>query len=154
MLREHRVVPAGQWPRERSRGTVTLGFDDRYRRRLRVETETVEAVMFDLPQAVVLADGDGLELDEGGFVAVRAAAEDLVEITAATPELLARAAWHIGNRHFPAEIHQGVILIRDDHVMVAMLEGLGLKVRRVRAPFNPEGGAYAHHHEHEHAHDH
>ncbi len=159
MLHAHRIIPAGQWPSEKSRGTVTLAYDDRYRRRLRLVTDSGEPVMLDLAQAAVLADGDGLALEEGGFVTVRAAAEDLVEITAATPELLTRVAWHIGNRHFPAELHDGRILIRDDHVIVAMVEGLGATVRRVRAPFTPEGGAYAgaapeHGHAHDHGHGH
>jgi urease accessory protein len=159
MLHAHRLVLAGQWPREQSRGTITLTHDDRYRRRLRLATDAGEPLLLDLAQATLLAEGDGLVLEEGGFVAVCAAPEDLVEITAATPELLARAAWHIGNRHFPAELRAASILIRDDHVMVDMLKGLGMSVRHVRAPFNPEGGAYAaeghgHSHDHGHHHDH
>jgi urease accessory protein len=90
---------------------------------------------------------------------VRAAQEDLVEVTAPTSEHLARLAWHIGNRHFPAEILPDCIRIRDDHVLVDMVRGLGGAVRRLRASFNPEGGAYeshghAHGHDHEHHHDH
>ena len=158
MLHARRIAPAGHWPAAQSRGTVTLEFDNRYRRRLRLKTDGGEAVMLDLAQPVVLGDGDGLVLEEGGFVAVRAALEDLVEVTA-PPDLLARLAWHIGNRHFPAELHADRILIRDDHVMVDMLVGFGAKVRRIRAPFNPEGGAYAqangHSHDHDgHGHDH
>ena len=145
MLRAHRIAPAGHWPPEECRGTVTLGYDDRHRRRLRLATDSGEAILLDLPQTAVLADGDGLALAEGGFVAVRAAPEDLVEITAETPALLARIAWHIGNRHVPAELDGQRILIRDDHVMEAMVEGLGGGVRRIKAPFTPEGGAYAAH---------
>jgi urease accessory protein len=156
MLHAHRVIRSGQWPQAESRGTITLAHDDRYRRRLRLATDAGEPILLDLPQATVLADGDGLALDEGGFVAVRAAPEDLVEITASSADLLMRAAWHIGNRHFPAELQAARILIRDDHVMVDMLRGLGVQVRRVRAPFNPEGGAYAQDtgHAHDHEHDH
>ena len=145
MLRAHRIAPAGHWPSAECRGTVTLGYDDRHRRRLRLATDAGEAILLDLPQTAVLADGDGLALSEGGFVAVRAAPEDLVEITAESPALLARIAWHIGNRHVPAELDGQRILIRDDHVIVAMAEGLGGAVRRVKAPFTPEGGAYAAH---------
>jgi urease accessory protein len=145
MLRAHRIAPAGHWPAEQCRGTVTLGYDERHRRRLRLATDAGEAILLDLAQTTVLADGDGLALSEGGFVAVRAAPEDLVEITAGTPALLARIAWHIGNRHVPAELDGRRILIRDDHVIVAMVEGLGGMVRRIQAPFTPEGGAYAAH---------
>ncbi|HEX9464610.1 MAG TPA: urease accessory protein UreE [Alphaproteobacteria bacterium] len=164
MWHAHRVTPAGRWPQEQCRGTLTLAFDDRHRRRIRLATDAGEPVVLDLPQTAVLGDGDGLALAEGGFLAVRAAAEDLVEVTAPTPDLLVRIAWHIGNRHIPAEIRGDRILIRDDHVIVAMVQGLGAAVRRVRAAFTPEGGAYASpahhdhhshgHHDHEHAHDH
>ena len=45
------------------------------------------------------------------------------------------------------------ILIRDDHVIVDMLTGLGASVRKVRAPFDPEGGAYGqHNHDPDHRH--
>ncbi len=124
---------------------------------MQLTTDEGEALVLDLPQAVVLADGDGLMLEAGDFVAVRAAPEDVVEITAPNPDLLLRLAWHIGNRHFPAQILADRILIRDDHVMVDMVEGLGGRVHRVRVPFNPEGGAYAHAaggHGHDHGHDH
>lgn len=161
LLHAQRLVPSGQWPADQCRGTVTLAYDDRHRRRLRLATDAGEPLLLDLPQTAVLADGDGLALTEGGFVAVRAAPEDLVEVTAATPALLARLAWHVGNRHVPAELAGERILIRDDHVIVAMVEGLGGRVRRVRVPFTPERGAYAaqgphehHHHDHDHAHDH
>ena len=154
MLHAHRIAPAGHWPAEERRGTVTLGYDDRHRRRLRLATDAGEPILLDLAQTVVLADGDGLALAEGGFVEVRAAPEDLVEITAATPALLARIAWHIGNRHVPAALDGHRILIRDDHVIVAMVEGLDGAVRRIRAPFTPEGGAYANSHGHERHHGH
>jgi urease accessory protein len=159
MWRAHRITPAGQWPQEQCRGTVTLAFDDRHRRRIRLATDAGEPVVLDLPQTAVLADGDGLALTDGGYLAVRAAAEELIEVTAPTPELLARIAWHIGNRHIPAEIRADRILIRDDHVIVDMVRGLGASTRPVRTAFTPEGGAYAGgdshaHHHHGPAHDH
>ena len=155
MLRARSIAPAGQWPLAQSRGTVTLAYEDRYRRRVRLATDAGLPVLLDLPQAEVLGDGDALALEGGGFVAVKAAPEDLVEVTAAAPEQLARIAWHIGNRHVPAEIQAQRIRIRDDHVIVAMVEGLGADVRRIRAPFTPEGGAYTgDHHQDGRAYDH
>lgn len=122
---------------------------------MRLTTDEGQGLVLDLPQAVVLADGDGLMLEAGDFVAVKAAEEDVVEITTAHPDLLLKLAWHIGNRHFPAQILADRILIRDDHVMVDMVEGLGGRVRRIRSAFNPEGGAYAHAAGgHDHGHDH
>ena len=153
------VLPAGSWDAAGARGTVTLDFDDRHRRRKRYACTNDLAFLLDLPGATVLQDGDGLALEDGGIVAVRAAPEPLVEIRAATPHALLRLAWHLGNRHLPAELARDRILIRDDHVIVHMLEGLGAEVRRVEAPFDPEGGAYGEHnrdphHRHAHAPDH
>ena len=81
----------------------------------------------------MLRDGDGLALEGGGFVLVRAAPEPLVEVTAESPERLARLAWHLGNRHLPTRIEAGRLLIRDDHVIVEMLRGLGATLRAVQA---------------------
>ncbi|HEV7268256.1 MAG TPA: urease accessory protein UreE [Falsiroseomonas sp.] len=161
------VAAAGTWPESEARDTVTVDFDDRFRRRRLYSGEGGLAFLLDLPEAQVLREGDGLALATGGFVRVKAALEPLVEVTAASPQHLLRLAWHLGNRHLPAEIAEGRILIRHDHVILRMLEGLGATTRQVQAPFNPEGGAYGehnrapdhphghhHHHDHEHHHDH
>jgi urease accessory protein len=145
MLRATRIEHAGHWPRQEARGTVTLAYDDRHRRRLRLATDAGEAFLLDLPQPSVLAEGDGLALSDGSWLAVRAAREALIEVTAESGALLARLAWHIGNRHLPAQLEEGRILIRDDAVIAAMLEGLGARLRRVTQPFAPERGAYAQH---------
>jgi urease accessory protein len=145
MLRATRIEHAGHWPRQESRGTVTLAYDDRHRRRLRLVTDAGEAFLLDLPQASVLAEGDGLALSDGTWLAVKAAPEALIEVTAGDAALLPRLAWHIGNRHLAAQLEEGRILIRDDPVIAAMLEGLGARLRRVTAPFAPERGAYAQH---------
>jgi urease accessory protein len=152
MLRAERIARAGDWPRERARGTVTLAYDDRHRRRLQLESDEGEPFLLDLARADVLEDGDGVALSDGGWLAVRAAPENLLEITADSPVLLARLAWHLGNRHLPAQIAGDRILIRDDHVIADMLRGLGARLQCIAAPFTPERGAYdasgRHHHEH------
>ena len=130
--------------------TVTLTYDDRHRRRLRLVTDDGRRFLLDLPEVRVLRDGDLLALDDGTLVQVRAAPESVLDVTAPNPLALSRIAWHLGNRHLPAQIDAERILIRDDHVIVAMLQGLGAAVRRVRAPFDPEGGAYGHGHGHDH----
>ena len=166
MLRAIAIARAGTWPTESARDRITLGFEDRFRRRIRLSADGGLDFLLDLEEATVMRAGDGLRLDDGsGHVLVQAAEEPLVEITAPTPGDLARLAWHLGNRHLPAEIGVERILIRDDHVIVDMLRRLGAHVRHVRAPFNPEGGAYgqhnhdfqhphAHRHDHGHSHDH
>ena len=101
--------------------------------------------LLDLVEPIVLHTGDGLRLEEGGYVEVRAAEEDLVEVKGRDAASFVRIAWHLGNRHLPAQIAADRILIRDDHVIIDMLRGLGAEVRRVKAPFDPEGGAYGQH---------
>ena len=151
---------AGRWPADTAQASVSLAHDERHRRRIRLLDDSGEAFLLDLPDAAVLADGDGLELADGGFLAVRAKAEPVADLHCASAAHVARLAWHVGNRHAPAEVREGGVLrIADDHVLVAMAEGLGARVERHLAPFNPESGAYAGgghghgHHGHDHGHD-
>jgi urease accessory protein len=156
MLRADLVAHVGEWPRERARGTVTLAYDDRHRRRLRLTSDAGEPFLLDLSRTAILEEGDGLALSDGTWLAVKAAPEALLEITAPVPSLLARLAWHLGNRHLPVQIEAQRILIRDDHVIADMIERLGGRVQRIAAPFTPEAGAYGatpHTREHHHEHD-
>ena len=149
------VLPAGHWPAESAADTLTLDYEQRHRRRFHYHAAGGTAFLLDLPRAVLLRDGDGLQLDDGRTIMVRAAPESLVRVSAADGVALMRLAWHIGNRHLPAELAADHILIRDDAVIVAMLRGLGATVETVTCPFTPEAGAYAgghHHHDHDHAH--
>jgi urease accessory protein len=157
MRRAVAVHRSGRWPEDETADIVTLAFLDRHRRRIRLVADSGEPFMLDLARAQRLGDGDGLELDGGGYVWVRAAAERVIEITAETATDLLRIAWHIGNRHLPVQPLDGKLRIRDDHVIAAMVEGLGGTVARLEAPFDPELGAYAgdapgQHHDHHHDH--
>jgi len=143
MRRAERCDKPGEWPPEKCCGTVTLTHEERHRRRARLLTDRGEDILLDLPRAVVLEDGDGLALAEGGWIAVRVAPEPLLEVRAASPAQLCRLAWHLGNRHLPAQLEPERILVRNDHVVAAMLEGLGARLRQVREAFTPEPGAYA-----------
>ena len=148
MRRLTKAAPAGSWPAAEATGSVTLGFDDRNRRRIRLVTDRGEPVLLDLAKAERLAEGDGLGFEDGGWLVVHAADEDVLDIVAADPEHLARLAWHLGNRHLPTEILPERLRIRYDHVIEDMLHRLGARVSRRRAPFQPEGGAYGGHHHH------
>ncbi len=155
MQSARRAERAGHWPESRAAGAVTLAYDDRHRRRVRLATDAGEEFLLDLPRALSLEDGDGLQLEDGRWIAVHAAPEALIEVTSADPTLLTRLAWHLGNRHLPARIEPRRILIRRDHVIADMLSKLGATLRLIEAPFTPERGAYdegpGHTHEHSNA---
>lgn len=142
MERAIRVYLARQWPAREARDSVTLPYDARHRRRLRLTTDGGRDFLLDLPEATLMRDGDGIALEGGEWVVLRAAEETLAEITCGIPQNLVRIAWHLGNRHIPTEILQDRLLIRNDHVIVDMARRLGARVRIVEAPFDPEGGAY------------
>jgi urease accessory protein len=142
----HRVSmqrSAGLWPKEQAAGTLTLDFDARHRRRIRLTTDQGEDVLLDLPKAVAMADGDGLLLEDGKWLKVQAAAEPTVEVRHNDPGQLMRLAWHLGNRHLPTEVRATVLRIRPDHVIEHMLQGFGAVLVKMRVPFQPEGGAYS-----------
>jgi urease accessory protein len=144
--------PAGHWPKEKVAGTLTLDFDDRHRRRILLTVDQGEEVLLDLPKAVAMADGDGLQLDDGRWLEVQAAAESIVEVRHQDLHQLVRLAWHLGNRHLPTEIRGQGLRIRPDHVIEEMLQGFGAELAKVQAPFQPEGGAYSNGHGHHHSH--
>jgi len=152
MHRASIYLPAGQWPQEKAAGSLTLDFDARHRRRFRLTADQGDDILLDLPQAIAMADGDGLQLDDGRWLKVQAAPEDLVEIRHDDSLELVRLAWHLGNRHLPTEIRDHVLLIRPDHVIEDMLRGFGAVLQTVQAAFQPEGGAYGHGHRHKHHH--
>jgi urease accessory protein len=170
MIRATEVKPQHRWA-EAPADTVVLDFDDRHRRRMAMTGTRGLEFLLDLENAVALRGGDALVLEDGRLVEVVAAPEPLVEIRGADPHHLIRVGWHLGNRHLPTQIMAKGLRIRRDHVIEAMVRGLGARVVEIEAPFDPEGGAYAgtghgHAHEdhahqtghkghdHDHAHDH
>jgi urease accessory protein len=148
LIRALRVVTADQ--SQRSQDTIELDFDHRHRRRMMMTTASGQAFLLDLPSATVLKDGDSLELDDGSLVMVKAKPERVADIWADSPQHLSKLAWHLGNRHLPTQVFADRLRILDDHVIVEMVRGLGATVDIVDAPFQPEGGAYAHPHNHGH----
>lgn len=140
--------------------TVTLPFDKRRlsRQRLRLDDGS-EAALF-LPRGTVLVPGATLVATDGTRVQVVAAPELVSRVQTLDRQLLARAAYHLGNRHVPVQVDADALAYLHDHVLDDMLEHLGLTVEAVSAPFEPESGAYgaqghaSHHGHHSHAHDH
>ena len=133
---------------------VVLGYDQRFLRRKRLVTVHDEGFLVDLPETVNITEGDCFRLADGRLIEVISADENLLAVSGDLPRL----AWHIGNRHTPCQIEAGRLLIREDHVLEAMLRQLGATVTKVREPFTPEGGAYGHGrtmgHDHGHGHVH
>jgi urease accessory protein len=155
MLKAGRHLKHGRWtgvPFD----LVVLDHQERHLRRRRLKLVHEDVVMVDLAETAQLEHGDVLELEDGRLVEVIAAEEALMEVTGHSAQELAELAWHIGNRHLPAQIEAGRILILRDHVIRGMLIGMGAHVRDVHEPFHPVRGAYSgagHGHAHEHQHD-
>jgi urease accessory protein len=141
MIRATQVRAQHRWS-EAPADTVVLDFDDRHRRRMAMRGTRGLEFLLDLENATVLRGGDALVLDDNRLIEVVAAPEPLAEIRGNDAQHLVRVAWHLGNRHLPTQITAKGLRIRRDHVIEAMVKGLGARVIEIEAPFDPEGGAY------------
>lgn len=146
------LIPVAKRGPQLPYGAVVLGYDERFLRRKRLVTAQGEGFLVDLPETTNITQGDCFRLSDGRLIEVIPAEEALLQVTGDLPRL----AWHIGNRHTPCQIEPARLLIREDHVLEAMLKQLGATVTRVREAFTPEGGAYGHGrtmgHDHGHGH--
>lgn len=137
---------------------VTLPIDVRVKSRARVVLDDGRDAGLILPRGLLLRGGDLLASDDGReVVEVVAAAEPLSVVRCDDPFLLARACYHLGNRHVPLQILPGELRYHHDHVLDEMLQLFDLEVMFASLPFEPEAGAYAsegHSHSHSHAHSH
>ncbi|HWW83964.1 MAG TPA: urease accessory protein UreE [Vicinamibacterales bacterium] len=136
---------SGKWPEELAVGSLTLDFADRHRRRICLVTDQGDEVLLHLNTATAMRDGDGLQIEDGRWFVVRAAAESVVDVIHKDPRQLVRLAWHLGNRHVPTELRTEALRIRPDHVIEDMLRGFGAALVKLQGAFQPEGGAYGGH---------
>lgn len=131
---------------------LELDFGARTKSRLRTRLVSGAEVGLFLPRGTILRGGDRLFASDGRIVAVVSAPEDLLEVRCASATELARAAFHLGNRHVAVEVGRDAggdwLRIQADHVLEGMLVGLGALVSSLRAPFEPEAGAYVPGHQH------
>ena len=141
--------------------TITLDHAARNRREANLTAEGGTEIRLDLDMETTINDGDALRLEDGRLVQVKAAPQRLLEVKAENPLRLLKVAYHVGNRHAPAEVTAEAIYIEDDHVLAEMVRGQGCTATLVMRPFQPERGAYEHdcghdhaHHGHGHAHGH
>ncbi len=121
---------------------LTLDYEHRQRSRLRVRLDDGRVAALMLPRGTMLQHGDCLRGSDGRVVRVQAAPEAVSTVAITDPILLARAAYHLGNRHEPVQLGDGWLRYRRDHVLDAMLHEHGLDPRHEQAPFEPERGAY------------
>ena len=134
--------------------TITLDEKTRHRRRLKLVSDHGIEFLLNLDKARLLRHGDFIELEDGRHVEVIAEPELLYKVEAKNPKHLVQLAWQLGNRHLSAQLEADHILIRQDNVIQEMLNNLGAKLTELRAPFNPEMGAYDQYHQQAHQYDH
>jgi urease accessory protein len=127
-----------------------LDFDDRQRAQGRAITTSGEAVGIFIERGSSLKHGDHLRSVDGAILRIEAKPEQLSVVAAAQPRDLARAAYHLGNRHVRLEIGLTFVAYQADHVLDDMVRTLGFEVTQELRPFEPEPGAY---HRHAHSHD-
>ncbi|EIG3538090.1 urease accessory protein UreE [Escherichia coli] len=138
--------------------SVTLPVDMRVKSRIKVTLNDGRQAGLLLPRGLLLRDGDILSNENGDeFIKVLAADEAVSVVRCADPFMLAKACWHLGNRHVPLQIMPGELRYHHDHVLDDMLRQFGLDVDFAHLPFEPEAGAYAskshaHNHDQEHSH--
>ncbi len=145
------TVPVNETPPENATATVeraVLTFDERCKSRLLVKLDSGEHAALIVERGRVLRSGERLRLEDGRTVDIIAAEESLFEAVSEDPLLIAKAAYHLGNRHVAVQLMSGALRFTADHVLAEMVAGLGLSVSAIVAPFEPEGGAYGRHHAH------
>ncbi len=128
---------------------LVLPFELRAKSRLRTRLKGGEEIGLFLPPGTLLRGGTRLESNDGRIVEVIADQEPLLEARCDNPLLLARAAYHLGNRHVAVEVGDGWLRLQPDKVLGDMLRGLGVELRDIRAAFEPEAGAYSNAHQHD-----
>jgi len=128
---------------------LVLPFDLRAKSRLRTRLESGEEIGLFLPPGTLMRGGMRIEGNDGRIVEVVAAAEPLLEARCTHALLLARAAYHLGNRHVAVQVGDGWLRLQADKVLGDMLLGLGVELAEIAAAFEPEAGAYSHGHQHD-----
>lgn len=136
---------------------LTLPFELRQKSRFRARLNNGSEAGLILPRGRLIRNGDCLQAEDGTVVRVEAAIEAVSTARHAEPMMIARACYHLGNRHVPLQIGEGWVRYQHDHVLDEMVSGLGLEVVYEQATFEPEDGAYkngSHTHSHTHTHEH
>ncbi len=86
---------------------------------------------------------------DGRIIEVEAAPEDVSTIASPDSVLLARVAYHLGNRHVRTQVGPGFIRYRHDRATDELVHQLGAEVIVEEVPFEPERGTKDHAHDHD-----
>src|SRR4030095_13826923 len=107
---------------------LQLPFDQRQKSRLRAQLTSGEEVALSLPRGEVLRGGDLLLASDGRVVEVIALPERLLHVECDSPQALARAAYHLGNRHVPVQVGDDWLRLAADHLLEQMPNGTNSRV--------------------------
>lgn len=122
---------------------LAMPFELRQKSRLRTRLADGSEVGLFLERSGVLRGGDCLRGEDGRVLRILAKPEAVLEVRCADARELARAAYHLGNRHVMLEVGPDYLRLLDDYVLHDMLRQLGCTLSAFEAPFEPEAGAYA-----------
>jgi len=129
----------------RRAASVELDWDTRQKSRFEATDSAGRRIGVFLARGRIVRGSDVLVGEDGSLIAVRAAAQAILVVTAGsdgTPLDLLRAAYHLGNRHVPLEVRADRLQLEPDHVLAELLGRMGLHVEVASGPFEPEAGAY------------
>ena len=145
MLEVHELASAGD-PSDR----LVLTWEQRRKSRLKTITVSGQEVGLFLPRGTVLFHGDLLQAADDRIIEIQAASEDVSTISSPDAVLLARVAYHLGNRHVRTQVGPGFIRYRHDRAVDELVRRLGANVLVEEVPFEPERGTEDHAHDHDH----
>ena len=155
MMRATAIVRRAAVKADKVVDTLVLDHAARQVRTASLTSEGGLAVALDLDREAALDEGDAVKLEDGRLVAIRAAAERLIEVTSENPARLLRIGWHLGSQHVAMEVGSEAIYVPAGSGPAEIVRGLGGTMREVARAFRPERGGHGHHHHHDHgAHDH
>jgi urease accessory protein len=168
MLSVNKLIPQGRGLAPalvKRAATIELDWDVRQKSRFDAADSSGRQLGVFLPRGAVVRGGDVLVAEDGSLVRVLAAPQPVLVVKHCaehgSPFDLMRAAYHLGNRHVQLELQADHLKLEPDHVLADMLRHMHLIVSETRAPFEPEGGAYAagghghgHHGHGDHGHEH
>ena len=158
----------------RRASVVALDWDTRQKSRFEALDSAGRRLAVFLPRGRIVRGGDVLVGEDGSLIRVEALAQPILVVTApksadaaSASHALAKAAYHLGNRHVPLEVRADRLVLEPDHVLAELLGRMGLDVATGNGSFEPEAGAYdtarqshahahspSHAHDHDHGHDH